>query len=355
MLVAPAGLTWFWRSRTKQESANPSITSPNSRFNKAFDFSTLTSWLTPNPDFFIRSHFGVPSPNRPWVVKIRGSVERELTVTLEELNGLATRDIPVTLECAGNLVGWGGVSNARWSGVAMATLLHKAGVLSGSKEVVLVGSDGGTDREAGGIRSDAFARSIPLIKALEPSTILATKMNGVALPSEHGGPVRAIVPGYYGMDSVKWIKEIIVSRQPFTGFYQTSRYYETLSLNGGLQTSQLHRMRIKSQIARPARDQALQAESTTVVGAAWSGESRIRAVNLSLDGGSTWHTARLGSDDEESAWRLWSLDWSPSPGRYELVARAVDARGDEQPLLRDPHIVTPYANNWADRRIVTVL
>src|SRR5260370_38329644 len=177
-------------------------------------------------------------------------------------------------------------------------------------------------------------------------------MNGVALPAEHGGPLRAIVPGYYGMDSVKWLKEIFVSREPFRGFYQTRRYYETRSVNGRLHTGALHRMKIKSQIARAKRGDSLSAGPTALAGAAWSGESRIRSVKVSVDGGVTWQPARLGDEDEPSAWRLWSLDWSPSAGRYDLIARATDDRGDEQPLDRDPRILSTYANNWADRRTI---
>jgi len=350
-MLLPATLR---RLLQQAQGPKPLITSPNSPFNKAFDFSTLATWITPNSEFFIRSHFGVPDAGQSWTIKVRGSVEREFSLTLDMLHRLPTREIPVTLECAGNLVGWGGVSNARWTGVSLAAFLNQAGLLPGSAQVVLVGSDGGSEREAGGITVDAFARSIPLAKALEPSTILATGMNGFPLPAEHGGPVRAIVPGYYGMDSVKWIKEILVSREPFKGFYQTSRYYETRKVNGQQVTADLHRMKIKSQMARPARGVAISAGPVLVMGAAWSGESQIRRVKVSVDGGITWKTARLGTEDEPSAWRLWSLDWQASPGRYEIVARATDARGDEQPLDQDPSIITPYANNWADRRVVAV-
>jgi DMSO/TMAO reductase YedYZ molybdopterin-dependent catalytic subunit len=353
-LILPTALRGVFRQRSGQEGIKLPITSPNSPFNRAFEFSSLASWITPNSEFFIRSHFGVPETSRAWTIKVRGSVERELAITLDAVNRLPARNIPVTLECAGNLVGWGGVSNARWTGVSLAAILNQAGVLPGSEQVVLVGSDGGSEREAGGINVDSFARAIPLAKALEPSTILATGMNGLPLPAEHGGPVRAIVPGYYGMDSVKWVKEIFVSREPFRGFYQTSRYYEARRVNGRQVTEDLHRMKIKSQIARPARGAAIAAGPVVVMGAAWSGESQIRSVKVSVDGGVTWKTAPLGTEDEPSAWRLWSLDWQASPGRYELVARAADARGDEQPMDRDPSIITPYANNWADRRIVEV-
>jgi DMSO/TMAO reductase YedYZ molybdopterin-dependent catalytic subunit len=353
-LLLPAALRGLFQQRSGQEGIKTPITSPNSPFNRAFEFSSLASWITPNSEFFIRSHFGLPQQQRAWTIKVRGSVERELDITLDAVGRLPTRNIPVTLECAGNLVGWGGVSNARWRGVSLAAILNQAGLMPGSEQVVLIGADGGVEREAGGINVDSFARAIPLAKALEATTILATGMNGLPLPAEHGGPVRAIVPGYYGMDSVKWVKEILVSRQPFSGFYQTSRYYETRRVSGREVTADLHRMKIKSQIARPARGAAIAAGAAVVTGAAWSGESRIRSVTVSIDGGLNWKEARLGSDDEPSAWRLWSMDWLASPGRYELVARATDTRGDEQPLERDPDIVTPYANNWVDRRVLEV-
>jgi len=353
-MLLPASLRSFLQQGSGQEGPKPFITSPNSPFNKAFDFSTLATWITPNSEFFIRSHFGVPEVGRTWTIKVRGSVEHELAITLDTLGRLPAREIPVTLECAGNLVGWGGVSNARWTGVSLAAFLNQAGLLPGSAQVVLVGSDGGSEREAGGITVDAFARAIPLAKALEATTILATGMNGLPLPAEHGGPVRVIVPGYYGMDSVKWVKEIIVSRELFRGFYQASRYYETRRVNGQEVTAELHRMKIKSQIARPGRGAAIVAGPAVVMGAAWSGESRISSVRVSVDGGITWQHARLGAEDEPSAWRLWSYVWPASPGRYQVIARAADERGDEQPLDRDPLITTPYANNWADRRVITV-
>src|SRR5262249_50029979 len=327
IILLPGSVRGLWRQDPKQEGVNPPLVSPNSPFNRAFEFSSLASWVTPNSDFFIRSHFGLPEAARSSLVKIRGSVQREIVLSLDTIGRMTTIEVPVTLECAGNLVGWGGVSNARWTGVSLGILLKEAGLQPGSEQVVLVGADGGADREAGGISIDAFARSIPLAKALEPSTILATRMHGVPLPAEHGGPLRAIVPGYYGMDSVKWIKEVIVSREPFKGFYQTRRYYETRRADGRLVTHELHRMKIKSQIARPRRDELLTTGPITILGAAWSGESRIRTVRVSVDGGVTWQPARLGSEDEASAWRLWSYAWSPSPGRYELVARATDDRG----------------------------
>src|SRR5712692_8508712 len=105
MMVLPGGVTRLWRLGMRQEGVNPPVTSPNSPFNKAFDFSSLASWITPNADFFIRSHFGMLAPGRAWTLKVHGSVERELALTLDELRGMTMREIPATLECAGNLVG----------------------------------------------------------------------------------------------------------------------------------------------------------------------------------------------------------------------------------------------------------
>src|SRR5215470_16172507 len=129
MLLLPASFREALGAGAQQDPSKPILTSPNSPFNRAFDFSSLASWETPNSDFFVRSHFAAPEPPRQWVLKVRGSVERELALTLDVLDRMPAIEIPVTLECAGNLVGWGGVSNARWSGVSLAALLKQADIL----------------------------------------------------------------------------------------------------------------------------------------------------------------------------------------------------------------------------------
>ena len=335
---------------------NPPITSPNSPFNRAFNFADLKTWITPNSDFFVRSHFGVPSadPAR-WTVTVSGAVERQISLSMDELLKLSSQDAVVTLECAGNLVGWGGVSNARWAGASLRALLMHAGIKEGAQEVVLIGADGGAEREAGGMQIDSFARGIPLAKALDPATLLAYRMNGEPLPAEHGGPVRAVVPGWYGMDSVKWLKQVVVSRERFEGFYQTRRYYERRLDGPVAKGGPLHPMRVKSQIARPLGDDVVVYRPVHVLGAAWAGEAEIARVTVSFDGGRNWVDAELAPERAPYAWRLWSYNWNPAAeGRYEIVARARDSAGNEQPLERDPRIITPYANNWADRRTIEV-
>src|SRR5262249_12716541 len=118
IILLPASPRGRSKRDPKQEDRNPPLVSPNSPFNRAFDFASLASWLTPNSEFFIRSHFGVPEPARAPVIKVRGWVDRELVFSLDALGRMPSREVPATLECAGNLVGWGGVSNARWTGVS---------------------------------------------------------------------------------------------------------------------------------------------------------------------------------------------------------------------------------------------
>lgn len=334
----------------------PPITLPTAPFSRGYNFSSLNQWITPIDEFFVRSHFGVPKNERTtWTVSVTGSVERQRVFTLEELLRLPQHEEVVTLECAGNLVGWGGVSNGRWTGVRLKSVLESAGVKRDAKEVILIGADGGREREAGGVVVDAYARSIPLAKGLDPNTLIVHRMNGEVLPTTHGGPVRVIVPGWYGMDSVKWLKQIMVSSEEFKGFYQTERYYEGRRIGGRIERRPLGPVRVKSQIARPIRGQVFGPGKVSISGAAWVGDGEITRVEVSADGGRTWTEARLGPERATYAWRLWSHGWTPGgPGVYELLARARDSIGNEQPFDRDPAIVTPYANNWLDRRTVQI-
>jgi DMSO/TMAO reductase YedYZ molybdopterin-dependent catalytic subunit len=334
----------------------PPTASPNSPNSRAFDFAALDRWITANEEFFVRSHFGVPKlDDAPFVVKVTGAVERERRFTPDELARLPAREEVVTLECAGNLVGWGGVSNARWTGVRLADVLKAAGLRADAREVVLIGADGGTEREAGGIELDAYARSIPIGKAMDDGTLLVFKMNGERLPAIHGGPLRALVSGWYGMDSVKWLKQITVAREPFAGFYQSRRYYEARREGAGTTRGPLGAMRLKSQIARPANEARLRLAPTTVFGAAWCGDAEVARVEVTTDGGRTWQAATLGADRAPRAWRLWSYEWQPAAaGTYVIAARAADTLGRVQPAERDPQIITPYANHWIDRRAVEV-
>jgi DMSO/TMAO reductase YedYZ molybdopterin-dependent catalytic subunit len=335
----------------------PPVTMANAPHSRAFPFASLNSWITPTSEFFVRSHFGVPKLELGrWALEVKGAVERPRRFTLEEILKLPARQAVITLECSGNPVGWGGVSNARWTGVRLGALLEACGVRGDAVEALLVGADGGAEREANGIEVPAYARGISIKKALDKDTLLAFQMNGEPLPALHGGPLRAIIPGYYAMDSVKWIQQIVASREPFKGFYHSQRYYEERRINGQRYRSELHELRIKSQIARPLQQQSLAREPVNIVGAAWTnGDAEITRVELSFNRGRSWVEASLGQEQAPYAWRLWSFDWTPAvAGVYEIIARAHDSKGREQPMERDSTLITPYANNHADRRLIEI-
>jgi DMSO/TMAO reductase YedYZ molybdopterin-dependent catalytic subunit len=328
--------------------------------NLEYPFSTLDSFITPTDRFYVRSHFAVPEIElKTWRLRVEGAVSRPLDLTLDQLRQLPERKLPVTLECAGNGrvyltpaargVQWetGAVGTAEWTGVSLASVLELARVRPEAVEVILEGADSGEIREpprpVGAIR---FARSLPLQKARHPDTLLAYQMNDAELLPAHGFPLRAVVPGWYGMASIKWLSRIIVSEQPFQGYYQTIDYaiWETKEPAPDGTTDPLPRrtpiteMQVKATIARPVQKEMLPAnKSYRVFGAAWAGEAEVTRVEVSADGGKTWAVANLAGKPARYCWRLWEIGWQTpeQPGRYTLVARATDSKGRVQPARRN--------------------
>lgn len=329
------------------------ITRQRNPDNLEFPFATLKDWKTPTPQFFVRSHFNEPQLKADtWSLRVEGHVERPFDMTLRELQQLPGVTHTVLLECAGNGrlylqplqagLRWdqGGVSNADWTGTALAGLLERARVKPGAVEVILEGHDRGrigppNPPSAGEI---PFARSLSLAKARDPRTLLAWQMNGAELTSAHGYPVRAIVPGWYGMASIKWLKRIVVTDRPFDGYYQTFNYTIWSRPEHGLATLvPVTEMDVKSQIARPAAFETIAAgRPYRVFGAAWAGEPEITKVEISVDGGTSWSPAVLDDRSQAYAWRFFHYEWgSPARGEHTLLCRATDARGRVQALQRD--------------------
>jgi len=191
-----------------------------------------------------------------------------------------------------------------------------------------------------------FAHSIPLEKARR-DVLLVYKMNGEDLLPAHGFPLRAIVPGWYAMASVKWLQRIIVTDRPFTGYYQTIDYAYWHRTDYGrwqrgediAELTPLSELQVKAQIARPAEGETVAPNtSVRVFGAAWACDAEIAKVELSTDGGATWNDAKLLGESNSNAWRLWEFNWqAPSqPGRQTLIARATDSLGRTQPVHHDP-------------------
>jgi DMSO/TMAO reductase YedYZ molybdopterin-dependent catalytic subunit len=323
--------------------------------NLEFPFSALSSSLTPNEQFFVRSHFSVPKMDaKTWRLKVEGEVERPLELTYEALTQMPSQTVAMVMECAGNSriflspkVGglqWelGAVGNAEWTGVPLAAVLQKAGLKPNAVEVILEGADSGEiKKEPVSPGKINYARSLPLAKALQPEVILAYRMNGEALTSGHGFPLRAVVAGWYGMASVKWLTRILVIERVFRGYFQTSDYTFWERRDGlPIQLLPVSEVEVKAEIARPALHEIVPANSVyRVHGAAWTGESQVTSVELSTDQGKTWVAAQLLGASKQYAWRLWEYHWrTPAqPGHYTLMARATDARGRTQPSERDAH------------------
>ena len=332
-----------------------------SPLNLEMPFSSMDSFITPTPSFYVRTHFPIPTIDRnAWWLHVEGEVEKPFAINYEQLTAFEPVTAPVTLECAGNNrnflepkakgVQWrlGAVGTAEWTGVPLSMLLDRAGVKPNACEVVLEGSDAGIleepKRPPGQLR---FARSIPLDKARR-DVLLAYKMNGEELPPEHGFPVRAIVPGWYAMASIKWLQRIIVTDRPFTGYYQTIDYAYWQRREDIAELTPLSEMQVKAEIARPAEGETLPANTSVHVrGAAWACDAQITKVEVSTDGGATWSNAKLIGESNLNAWRFWEFNWqTPSqPGKQILIARATDSLDRTQPVLRDPDRGTYMINH----------
>jgi DMSO/TMAO reductase YedYZ molybdopterin-dependent catalytic subunit len=318
--------------------------------NLEMPFSSLDGFITPNESFYVRCHFPIPEISaNDWRLKIEGEVEAPFELSYGELRAMEPRTIAATLECAGNNriflepkakgVQWGlgAVGNASWTGVPLAALLERAKPKAGAIEVILDGADEGevdkTPTPAGKI---SFCRSLPLEKALA-DVLLAYEMNGEPLSATHGFPLRAIVPGWYAMASVKWLRRIIVTDRLFNGFYQ-SLDYTFWDRSGPLPTlAPLTEQQTKAEIARPESGETIAADSVYhVYGAAWTGTGEIARVEISVDSGQTWNDARLLGEPVRNAWRLWEYEWRTpgAAGRHTIMARASDSRGAVQPSER---------------------
>jgi DMSO/TMAO reductase YedYZ molybdopterin-dependent catalytic subunit len=329
--------------------------------NLEMPFETVEGFITPTESFYVRTHFPIPAIDRDaWWLHVEGEVEKPFAMNYEELLKLESLTIPVTLECAGNNrnflepkvkgVQWGlgAVGTAEWTGVPLSVLLDRAVVRSNAREVILEGADHGMlDDPKSPPGELTYSRSVPLEKA-KRDVLLAYRMNGKDLPPEHGFPVRAIVPGWYAMASIKWLQRIIVSSEPFTGYYQTLDYAYWKRRGDIGELTPLSEMQIKAEIARPAQGEAVPTNSNVRVrGAAWTSDGEITKVEVSTDGGATWNAASLIGVSKRNAWRLWEFDWrTPSkPGQAHLVARAADSLVQTQPIQRDPDRGTYMINH----------
>ncbi len=308
----------------------------------------LRSWVTPSRLFFVRNHFDTPLIERDaWRMRVSGRVERELELDWASIERLPMRSVFATMECAGNGrsfldqethgVQWGAgaIGHAEWTGAPLRLVLEQAGVTDAAREVVFTGHDRGVEPDHP--QTMAFARSLPLEKALDDDTLLAVAMNGEPLTPEHGFPVRLIAPGWYGVASVKWLERIHVTEKAFHGYYQSVKYTVARRTGRGLATEIVAEMQPKSEILRPQPGEQCGLGLNRIVGVAWAGPDAVAAVEISTDGGRNWTQAELTGISAPYSWTLWQYSWRPEqPGPCRLLSRAVSSAGRVQPVRHDP-------------------
>jgi DMSO/TMAO reductase YedYZ molybdopterin-dependent catalytic subunit len=311
---------------------------------------------------FRREHFPVLAVDPAgWRLRIGGSVATPAIVTLADLGRMPRRSLVVVLECAGHRraelrpatpgLQWqeGAVSEARWTGTPLAGLLRAAGIDRDAAEVVLTGADRGAFQRRSG--QHPYARSLPLRKALHKDTILAYEMNGEPIPPEHGGPVRAIVPGWYATDSVKWLDRVHVAQAEFDGPFQALDYRFAAAADDGPGVRMEH-MPVHALITAPAAGPGLAPGRIAVRGAAWSGGGAITCVEVRIDWG-RWHEATVTGRTGRYGRTLWEYAWNAEPGPHTIAVRARDASGAVQPS-EPVWNRGGYANNSVHRVAVTV-
>jgi sulfane dehydrogenase subunit SoxC len=312
--------------------------------NHGMPLEALRHDVTPVGLHYLLIHFDIPVVDAAtWTLSIGGLVDRELELTLADLHARPAITQPVTLECAGNgrssfdprptSQPWGleAVGTGEWTGVPLRSILDEAGLDRRATEVVFTGLDRGVD----GGTEQQYERSLTVEEAMRDEVILAYALNGVALPPQHGFPLRLLVPGWYGMTSVKWLERITLVDEPFTGYQQAQAY--RLRRQADEPGEPITRIEPRSLMAPPgvpefvSRERFLTAGPVVLEGRAWSGWGPIERVEVSADGGETWADAELGTAPGPWAWRRWTFGWEATPGRHELCTRATDATGRRQP------------------------
>jgi len=322
--------------------------------------------LTPTGLHYLLIHFDVPyvPAAEGWTLDIGGLVERPMRLTLAELRRCPERTLRVTLECAGNgrvaltprspSQPWHheAVGTAEWTGTPLKPLLQRAGIAAHARDVVFYGRDRGFDC---GIE-DNYGRSLSPAQALGDDVLLAWAMNGAPLLPQHGFPLRLVVPGWYGMASVKWLERIEVIDRPFDGHQQVGTYIYRKKLDEpGVPVTT---MRVKSLMVPPgipdwySRRRLVERGKVELFGRAWSGRGvPIAKVEVATAG--RWQEARLDPPAERYVWRGWYCDWHATPGEHELMCRATDAEGETQPI--EPRFdCGGFGNNAVHRIQVTV-
>ena len=313
--------------------------------NHSMPLEALRYPVTPVGLHYLLIHFDIPYvEDSTWELAVGGRTRRSLRLSLEDLQARPARTLAVTLECAGNGRArtsprplsqpwlYEAVGTAEWTGTPLRGILDEAGVLDGATDVVFTGLDRGVQGDV----MQQYERSLSVPDAMRDEVLLAWAINGRPLPPQHGFPLRLLVPGWYGMTSVKWLRSITLVDDAFEG-YQQKRAYHHRIVEGEI-GEPVTRMLPRALMVPPgvpdfmSRTRFVEPSIVHVQGRAWSGRGGITRVELSGDGGANWRDAHLDHPVSEFAWCAWTCEWDMrQPGEYELCVRATDAAGNIQP------------------------
>ena len=313
--------------------------------NRGMPLEGLRYDVTPTGMHYLLVHWDIPEVDvGAWNLNIGGLVGRPATLSLEEIKALPSRTELVTMECAGNgralftprspSQPWllEAIGTAEWTGTPLKGVLEAAGLKSEAVEILFTGSDQGVQGE----EVQYYQRSLTIEEATRDEVLLVYEMNGRPLEPQHGYPLRLIVPGWYGMTSVKWLESIEAVGEPFNGYqmHGSYRYAQTADEPG----EPVDLIRVRALMVPPGipdfltRTRLLDSGPVTLTGRAWAGRLGISRVETSADGGATWSDAQLGVQPQRFAWRKWTARWNPAAGRYTLMVRATDTEGNRQPI-----------------------
>ncbi|WP_239127250.1 sulfite oxidase [Asanoa siamensis] len=323
--------------------------------------------LTPPGLHYLLIHYDIPFVDADaWSLRIDGLVDRPLTIDLAALKAMPATTVRSTMECAGNgrarleprpvsqpwLVE--AVGTAEWTGVPLRDVLLAAGVRPDAVDVVFTGADHGVER---GVEQD-YQRKLTLAEALDPEVLLAYEMNGAPLAPQHGFPLRLLVPGWYGMTNVKWLRRVEVLDHEFTGFQQKAYVVRQSSDEAGVPITRIAPRALVIPPGFPdfmTRGRVVRPGPVLLEGRAWSGRAPVARVEVSVDGGATWAAATLADDGGHRwAWRRWSHSWLATPGEHLVTARATTTDGEVQPVDA-PWNRGGFVNNAAHQIPVTCL
>ena len=334
--------------------------------NKGMPLEGLRYPITPTGMHYLLIHYDIPAVNlSEWRLKIGGVVSKSVSLTLEEIKKRPAQTMVVTMECAGNgralfaprriSQPWllEAIGTAEWTGTPLRGVLEEAGLRHDTAEILFTGLDRGV--EGGQVQS--YQRSLSVSEATREEVLLVYEMNGEPLQPQHGYPLRLLVPGWYGMTSVKWLDRIEALAEPFEGYQMVKAYRYLQSVDTPGESVTL--IRARALMTPPGipdfmtRTRLVQTGPVTLTGRAWAGRLSISSVEVSVDGGSTWREAQLSEAISPYAWRAWTFHWEARPGAHTLCVRATDSEGNRQPIDQQWN-VGGYGNNGVQRVNVIV-